>query len=31
VTDWSGEDYARLSSLQRAMIEDAKAVVATGI
>jgi trans-aconitate 2-methyltransferase len=25
VTDWSGEDYARLSSLQRAMIEDAKA------
>jgi len=25
VTDWSGEDYARLSSLQRAMIADAKA------
>src|SRR4029079_13829496 len=25
VTDWSGEDYARLSSLQRVMIEDAKA------
>jgi trans-aconitate 2-methyltransferase len=25
VTDWSGEDYARHSSLQRAMIEDAKA------
>ena len=24
VTDWSGEDYAKISSLQRAMIEDAK-------
>ncbi len=32
MTDWSGEDYARLSSLQRAMIEDAKAslVLANG-
>lgn len=25
VTDWSGEDYAKISSLQRAMIEEAKA------
>jgi trans-aconitate 2-methyltransferase len=27
VTDWSGEDYARISSLQRAMIEEAKAAL----
>ena len=28
VTDWSGEDYTKISSLQRAMIEEAKASVA---
>ena len=25
MTDWSGEDYAKISSLQRTMIEEAKA------
>lgn len=25
MTDWSGEDYAKISSLQRAMIREAKA------
>ena len=30
VTDWSGEDYAKISALQRAMIEEAKANLALG-
>ena len=25
MTDWSGEDYAKIGSLQRAMIREAKA------
>jgi trans-aconitate 2-methyltransferase len=28
VTDWSGEDYAKISALQRTMIEEAKASLA---
>ncbi len=28
VTDWSGEDYAKISSLQRAMIREARAGLA---
>ena len=28
VTDWSGEDYAKLSALQRTMIEEAKSILA---
>ena len=28
VTDWSGEDYAKISTLQRAMIEEARASLA---
>jgi trans-aconitate 2-methyltransferase len=28
VTDWSGEDYAKVSSLQRAMVEEAKSSLA---
>jgi trans-aconitate 2-methyltransferase len=28
VTDWSGEDYAKISALQRSMIEEAKASLA---
>lgn len=28
VTDWSGEDYVKVSSLQRTMIEEAKASLA---
>src|ERR1700751_4638633 len=28
VTDWSGEDYAKISSLQRAMIEEAREILA---
>lgn len=28
VTDWSGEDYARVASLQRAVLEEAKAALA---
>jgi trans-aconitate 2-methyltransferase len=30
MTDWSGEDYAKISGLQRAMIEEAKACLALG-
>ena len=30
VTDWSGEDYAKISALQRTMIEEAKANLALG-
>ena len=30
MTDWSGEDYAKISGLQRTMIEEAKAGLALG-
>src|SRR5689334_22858385 len=30
MTDWSGEDYAKISGLQRSMIEEAKAGLTLG-